>query len=115
MKKSKIGRSGGGGSNRCPLRIGAGPTLPLRASFNDRCRARDAITHLYAWTPRKPGAFRGSVPDKKGSGTRLFRRPTIRLGAGGDHQHCPLGVAEAVSVQERLDGLLVVDDCERGR
>jgi hypothetical protein len=43
------------------------------------------------------------------------RRPAVGLGAGAAHQHGPLGVAEAVRFQKRLDGLLVVDDGERAR
>jgi len=45
----------------------------------------------------------------------FFRRPAIRLGAGAAHQHRPLGVAEAVSLQEGFDALLVVDDRKRAR
>src|ERR1700731_2364451 len=45
----------------------------------------------------------------------FFRRPAIRLCAGAAHQHRPLGVAEAVSLQEGLDSLLVVDDRKRAR
>src|SRR5262249_51872778 len=45
--------------------------------------------------------------------TPLFRRPAISLGAGPAHQHCPVSVAQAISPKEGLDGLLVVDDCER--
>src|SRR5207244_9546502 len=45
----------------------------------------------------------------------LLRRPAIRLGAGAAHQHCPLGVAQAVSFKEGFDRLLVVDDGERSR
>ena len=41
-----------------------------------------------------------------------LRRPAISLGAGPAHQHRPLAVAEAVGLEERLDGLLVVDDGE---
>ena len=40
----------------------------------------------------------------------FLRRPTIGLGARAAHQHRSLTVAEAVSLEERLDGLLVVDD-----
>src|SRR5438874_13084095 len=43
----------------------------------------------------------------------LLRRPAISLGAGAAHQHCPLAVAQAISLNERLDGLLVVDDSKR--
>src|SRR5712671_1103531 len=45
----------------------------------------------------------------------FLRRPAISLGAGAAHQHSPLGVAQAISHAERLDGLLVVDDGERAR
>src|SRR5713226_8398522 len=45
----------------------------------------------------------------------FLRRPAISLGAGTAHQHCPLSVAQAASLKEGLDGLLVVDDCERAR
>jgi hypothetical protein len=40
---------------------------------------------------------------------------SISLGAGTAHQHCPLSVAQEVSPKEGLDGLFVVDDCERAR
>src|SRR4051812_28244431 len=43
----------------------------------------------------------------------FLRRPAISLGAGAAHQHCPLTVAQAPSLKEGLDGLLVVDDRER--
>src|ERR1700737_5573877 len=43
----------------------------------------------------------------------FLRRPALSLGAGAAHQHCPLTVAQAASLKEGLDGLLVVDDCER--
>src|SRR5215831_12894116 len=43
----------------------------------------------------------------------LLRRPTIGLSTRAAHQHCPLTVAQAVSLKEGLDGLLVVDDGER--
>ena len=39
----------------------------------------------------------------------FLRRPAISLGAGAAHQHRPLGVAQAVGLQEGLYGLLVVD------
>src|ERR1700736_6269697 len=45
----------------------------------------------------------------------FLRRPAISLGAGAAHQHRPLGVAQAVGLQEGLDGLLVIDDGERAR
>src|SRR3954451_21176603 len=45
----------------------------------------------------------------------LARRPAVGLGAGAAHQHGPLGVAEALGLEERLDGLLVVDDGEGAR
>src|SRR5215471_20044644 len=38
------------------------------------------------------------------------RRPTIGFGAGAAHQHRALTVAQAVSLEEGLDRLLVVDD-----
>ena len=47
------------------------------------------------------------------SRTNFLRRPAISLGAGAAHQHGPLPVAQTTSFEERLDGLLVVDDCER--
>ena len=40
----------------------------------------------------------------------FLRRPMIGLGARAAHQHRSLTVAEAVSLEEGLDGLLVVDD-----
>src|SRR5215468_765583 len=43
----------------------------------------------------------------------FLRRPAISLSAGAAHQHCPLTVAQPASLKEGLDGLLVVDDCER--
>src|SRR5439155_24015652 len=45
----------------------------------------------------------------------LLRRPAISLGAGAAHQHCPLGIAQAVRLEKGLDGLLVIDDGERAR
>jgi len=42
-------------------------------------------------------------------------RPAISLGAGAAHQRGPFSVAQAVSLQEGLDGLLVVDNSERAR
>src|ERR1700722_375446 len=42
----------------------------------------------------------------------LLRRPAISLGARAAHQHRPLAVAQAVSLQEGHDALLVVDDGE---
>src|SRR5580700_7869769 len=45
----------------------------------------------------------------------FLRRPAIGFGAGAAHQHGPLGVAQAVGLQEGLDGLLVIDDGERAR
>src|SRR5215472_12523038 len=55
------------------------------------------------------------LSDKGDLALGFFRRPPVRLGAGATHQHRPLGVAEAVSVQEGLDALLVVDDRKRPR
>ena len=43
----------------------------------------------------------------------LLRRPAISPGAGAAHQHCPLSLAQAASLKEGLDRLLVVHDCER--
>src|SRR5262249_36571836 len=40
----------------------------------------------------------------------FLRRPTIGPGARAAHQHRSLTVVKAVSLEERLDGLLVVDD-----
>ena len=45
----------------------------------------------------------------------FLRRPAIGLGAGAAHQHRPLAVAQAVGLEEGLDGLLVVDDGEGAR
>src|SRR3954470_1090945 len=39
----------------------------------------------------------------------------LRFSSGTTHQHGPLTGAQAVSLQERLNGLLVVDDGERTR
>src|SRR5437660_9575826 len=52
-----------------------------------------------------------------GGSTRLtfLRRPTIGFGARAAHQHRSLTVAQAVSLEEGLDGLLVVDDGIRAR
>src|SRR5215472_12613680 len=67
-------------------------------------------------TPRKTGASRPSVlTDKRDPALGFFRRTPIRLGAGAAHQHRTLGVAEAVSLQEGLDTLLVVDHRKRAR
>src|SRR5258708_13837539 len=49
------------------------------------------------------------------AGLTFLRRPAISPGAGTAHQHCPLSVGQAASLEEGLDGLLVVDDCERAR
>jgi hypothetical protein len=40
----------------------------------------------------------------------FLRRPTVGSGACTAHQHCSFTVAQAVSFEERLDGLLVIDD-----
>src|SRR4051812_36489958 len=45
-------------------------------------------------------------------GSSFLWRPTVCLRAGAAHEHCPLGVAEPVGVEEGLDGLLVVDNSE---
>src|SRR5438876_6711340 len=45
----------------------------------------------------------------------LPRRPTIGFGARTAHQHRSLAVTQAVSLDEGLDGLLVVDDGVRAR
>jgi hypothetical protein len=37
-------------------------------------------------------------------------RPAIGLGARAAHQHRSLGIAQAVSLKEKIDGLLVVGD-----
>ena len=42
-------------------------------------------------------------------------RPPVSLGAGAAHQRGPFRVTQAVSLQEGLDGLLVVDNSERAR
>jgi hypothetical protein len=39
----------------------------------------------------------------------FLRRPTIRFGSGTPHQHGSLAGTQAVSLQERLDRLLVID------
>jgi hypothetical protein len=44
------------------------------------------------------------------SNLTFLRRPTIGFGARAAHQHRSLTVAQAVSLEEGLDGLLVVDD-----
>src|ERR1700730_2485024 len=49
------------------------------------------------------------------SGLSLLWRPAISLGAGAAHQRGPFSVAQAGSLQEGLDGLLVVDNSERAR
>jgi hypothetical protein len=89
------------------IRIGAGPTLPVSARRSMTAvgrMARSRRSHLYAWIPRKTGGSRASVlSDKRDLALGFFRRPAIRLGAGAAHQHRPLGVAEAVSLQEGLD------------
>src|SRR5205085_10662155 len=40
----------------------------------------------------------------------IIRRSAVSLGAGAAHQHGPLGIAQAVSLQKGLDRLLVIDD-----
>src|SRR3954471_13894972 len=40
----------------------------------------------------------------------FLRRPTISFGARAAHQHRSLAFAQAIGLEERLDGLLVVDD-----
>src|SRR6266480_1650501 len=52
----------------------------------------------YAWTPRNSGPRASVLSDKRDLALGFFRRPPIRLGAGAAHQHCTLGVAEAVSL-----------------
>src|SRR5262245_49963897 len=49
-------------------------------------------------------------PKLEMSALASLRRPTIGFGAGAAHQHRSLTVAQAVSLDEGLDGLLVVDD-----
>jgi hypothetical protein len=101
--------------------------LPLTAMNNvgERLlRSRINAVHLYRHkmcrtTVDKPGhdGGRGSVRQsfQRLVLQRCLRRPAISLGAGAAHEHCPLGVAQAVSVKKGLDGLLVVDDSERAR
>src|ERR1700757_2254720 len=45
----------------------------------------------------------------------FLRRPAISLGAGAAHEHCPFTAAQALSLKEGRDRLLVVDDGERAR
>src|SRR6516165_4710843 len=45
----------------------------------------------------------------------FLRQPAIGFGAGAAHQHVPLGRAQALGLEEGLDGLLVVHDGERAR
>src|SRR5262245_36675293 len=45
----------------------------------------------------------------------FLRRPAVGFGASAAHQHRPLTGAQAVGLEEGLDALLVVDDCERAR
>src|SRR5215204_7362675 len=61
--------------------------------------------------PRVPKGTQG-YPYKGSSPCALasLRRPAVSLGAGAAHEHGPLGVGEAVCLQEGRDGLLVVDD-----
>src|SRR5260370_41361911 len=62
-------------------------------------------------TPGHLEASRASVlSDKRDLALGFFRRPAIRLGAGAAHQHRPLGVAQAVSLPDGPDALLVADD-----
>src|SRR5208282_595569 len=56
-----------------------------------------------------------TLSEQMGLALTSLRRPAIRLGAGAAHQHCPFGVAQAVTLKEGLDGLLIVDDSERAR
>ncbi len=43
----------------------------------------------------------------------LLGRPAVRLRAGATHQHGPLRVGQAISLEEGFDGLLIGDDGER--
>src|SRR5271166_756963 len=54
-------------------------------------------------------------PGTNGLALTFLERPAIRLGAGAAHQRCPFGVAQAVTLKEGLDGLLIVDDRKRAR
>src|SRR5262245_15067861 len=56
------------------------------------------------WSLRAPQA--GSIAPR----LALLRRPAIGFGARAAHQHRSLTVAQAVSLKEGLDGLLVVDN-----
>src|SRR5947209_1757841 len=60
-----------------------------------------------------PTVFRSKALDKspcRRTVLTFLRRPTIRFGARAAHQHRSLSVAQAVSLEEGLDGLLIVDD-----
>jgi hypothetical protein len=115
------GRSGEGGSNRCcSLQESAlvrSCRLVRRSMTAVGRMARSCRSHLYARIPKKTGGLsRASVlSDKRDLALGFFWRPAIRLGAGAAHQHRPLGVVEAVRLQEGLDALLVVDDRKRAR
>ena len=85
---------------RWSRRSGAGSPLQHMAS--------KSVANLYLTLPKVDSIILGPT-------LSFLRRPAISLGAGAAHQHCSLRVAQAVSFNERLDGLLVVDDSERAR
>ena len=97
------------------LAIGRGSLRSGSDSIIRRCRA-------YIGSPPKAEVGRAIVSTRasleraellRGILTNLsfLRRPTIGLGARAAHQHRPLTVVKPVSLEERLDGLLVVDHC----
>ena len=63
------------------------------------------------------GAFANPQVDGRACPRPLnfLRRPAIRLRGGASHKHGSFAGAQAVGFQERLNGLLVIDDSEGSR
>src|SRR5450830_1228039 len=89
------------------------PRARERFSPPSDCRPRAAGEVADVWlkrtlkrrSPESDEFLRGVVTD-----LTFLWRPTIGFGARAAHQHRSLTVAQAVSLEEGLDGLLVVDD-----
>src|SRR5262252_8221909 len=96
----------------CPRAVKAWPgnagAVGKRTATASLVAGRQAVGPLNRKRVESPNSCVAVVTD-----LTFLRRPAIGLGAGAAHQHCALTVAQAASINEGLDGLLVVDDCER--
>src|SRR5262249_44136594 len=94
--------------------IAVGRALPLAERPDERRLTAQSARCRSPWRRSAVRTGRQKAP-KAHLALTLLRCPAVSLGGSAPHQHCSLAVAQAISLKEELNRLLVVDDRECAR